>query len=537
MTAYNTTVRDQKSPLEKRIRTWFRFCTALGTLFVSVTLNAQYASGRLPSLGENTQLTLGQELKIGESVVREIVRDPDYVDDPVLVEYVENIWSRLRQTSMSKGYLNTELNERFAWELMLIRDKSVNAFALPGGFMGVHLGLISVVSNQDELASVLGHELSHISQRHIARMMAQQSQQTPLFLGTMLLGLIAASRSPNAAGALIMGGQAGAIQTQLNFSRDMEREADRVGFSVMEQAGYEPVGFVTMFQKLEQASRLNDTGSFPYLRSHPLTTERIADMQGRMPLNSVISPTPMSLEHAMISARARVLVNPESDEQHQFSNQANLATYSNKLGLNNVSKLKSNTPQWVSTLYAGALSDIHLKNWNLAQTHLNELAPLVAKDAAAQRLLTFLRAEFEAARQNVDVSIELLRALPRSRAQLLMLSEYQNATHNNTQAKQVADNLQLWLSQHPRDALAWEILSSALLSVGNTIGGIRADAEAMAAHWDYSSAVDRLKAAQDLIRQMGKQTGLDQTAQIEASIVDVRLRNLEFARKEQALER
>ena len=508
--------------------------TGIILLLNSVTLNAQYASGRLPSLGENTEITLGQELKIGQSVTREIVRDPDYVNDPVLVEYVETIWQNLRETSLNKGYLNQELNDRFAWEVLLIRDKSVNAFALPGGFMGVHLGLISTVSNRDELASVLGHELSHISQRHIARMMTKQSQQTPLFIGTMLLGLIAASRSPNAAGAMIMGGQAGAIQTQLNFSRDMEREADRVGFSVMEQSGYDPVGFVTMFQKLEQASRLNDNGGFPYLRSHPLTTERIADMQGRMPVASLMLSRPMTLEHAMIAARARNLVNPEPDEQHSFSTQAN---GSNSAGLTNFSSLKNNPPLWLSTLYAGTLADIHLKNWGSVEKHLQEISLIVAKDLAAQKLLMYLRAEFEAARGNPEVAVGLIKGLPKSRAQILTLNQYRNAIHKTEQSKLVTDSLQLWLAENPRDALAWEIISVALINSGNLIGGIRADAEAQAAHWDFASAVDRLKAAQDLTRQMARQNGLDATAQFEASIVDVRLRNLEAARREQALER
>jgi len=127
--------------------------------------------------------------------------------------------------------------------------------------------------------------------------------------------------------------------------------------------------------------------------------------------------------------------------------------------------------------------------------------------------------------------------LPRSRAQVLMQSQYRNSTHSIDEAKIVTDNLQLWLAQNPRDALAWEVMSAALLTTGNNIGGIRADAEAQAAHWDFSSAVDRLKAAQDLTRQMAAQKGLDATARFEASIVDVRLRSLENARKEQALER
>ena len=173
--------------------------------------------------------------------------------------------------------------------------------------MGVHLGLIAVSSNRDELAAVLAHETSHITQRHIARMLAQQNKTTPLMLGTMLLGVLAASRSPDAASALLIGGQAAAIQTQLSFSRDMEREADRVGFGLMAPAGFQGQGAITLFDKLIQAARLNDSGAYPYLRSHPMSTERMADMAGRaQQLSAAETSTPPDLVHAMMVGRAQI---------------------------------------------------------------------------------------------------------------------------------------------------------------------------------------------------------------------------------------
>src|SRR5574343_876540 len=238
----------------------------------------------LPSLGEGEGISLAAERQLGDRIIRELYRDPDYIEDAVLDEYIQKLWAPLVDAAAARGELSPELRERFAWRILLGRDRSVNAFALPGGYLGVHLGLIAVVTSRDELASVLAHELSHVTQRHIARSMEAQGRMTPWVIGSLILGALAASKSPQATQALVVGGQAAAVQSQLSYSRDMEREADRVGFGVLSDAGYDPRGFVTMFGKLQQAAGMNDNGSYPDLRSHPLTTERIADMKNRLPL-------------------------------------------------------------------------------------------------------------------------------------------------------------------------------------------------------------------------------------------------------------
>ena len=223
----------------------------------------------LPNLGDGTDMTPSAERRLGDRIARELYRDPDYVDDAVLMEYVQGIWQPLLAAARQRGELPPELDSTYAWEILLGKDRTVNAFALPGAYLGLHLGLVGVVTSRDELASVLAHELSHVTQRHISRMMTRQSQQAPWMLGAMILGVLAASKSPNAGSAVLAGSQALGAQSQLNFSRDMEREADRVGFTVSTQAGFAPQGFVSMFGKLQQASRLNDAGNFPYLRSPP----------------------------------------------------------------------------------------------------------------------------------------------------------------------------------------------------------------------------------------------------------------------------
>ena len=267
------------------------------------------AQGGLPHLGDGAELSLSQERALGDSIITSLYRDPDYLDDAPLHAYVMQIWQPLVQAALQRGDLSEELYQRFAWQVLLGRDRSINAFALPGGYLGVHTGLIGAVAHRDELATVLAHELSHVTQRHIARMFAEEKKNIPLLIGGLVLGALAASSSPDAAQALIIGGQAAAVQNQLSFSRDMEREADRVGFNLLSPAGFNPQGAASMFDKLQQASRLNDNGSWPYLRSHPLTSERIADMQARVP-HGRGAPLQTQWEDALMAARARVLSQP-----------------------------------------------------------------------------------------------------------------------------------------------------------------------------------------------------------------------------------
>ncbi|MFT4195783.1 M48 family metalloprotease, partial [Ottowia sp.] len=273
----------------------------------------QPASRGLPSLGDAGDMTTLEERKLGDAIARELYRDPDYLDDPIVGEFVDGIWRALRGGARARGELPAELDERYAWQVLLGRDGSINAFALPGGYFGLHTGLVGAVSSRDELASVLAHEMTHVTQRHIPRMLGQQGRATPLMLAALVLGAIAASRNPQAGAALATGGQAALIQRQLNFSRDMEREADRIGFGIMTQAGFAPEGFAGMFEKLQSASRINDNGDWPYLRSHPLTTQRIADMQQRMQgLRGKATPS-VDLEALLVAARARVLGRPGVD--------------------------------------------------------------------------------------------------------------------------------------------------------------------------------------------------------------------------------
>jgi predicted Zn-dependent protease len=523
-----------------------------------------WTTSTLPRLGEAGGIDLAEELRLGERIAQQIYRDPDHIDDPVLGDYLQTLWQPLLASARARGDLPPDLWERFAWELLLVRDRTVNAFALPGGYFGIHLGLLATVGNADELASVLAHEMSHVTQRHITRVIARQGQQSTWMTGAMILGVLAASAARNAdlAQAAVVGSQAVAVQNQLNFSRDMEREADRVGYGVMTDAGFDGHGFVSMFERLQQASKLSDDGSFPYLRSHPLTSERMADMKARVQqaqppaVAAAGAPAlqrPSATWHALMSARARVLAETDSVRWQDWVDQAQRS----------VGRTGSLTQVPVDALVAeatvrasGALAAVRLKRWpdamRLAQTLLalpqpddptretvaNLVLEIALQPGAAAALAAAAADETLAQAKANGVSLKgLLPLLPELGAQALRsphraaLMLGAQAAQQQGQAAQASDRLQLWVSQHPRDALAWMSLSQAWQAQGQPLRAVRAEAQARVAQFDVDGALDRLRAAQEMAR---KSLDLDP---MEQSVIDTMRRDLLQRQRELAHEK
>jgi len=511
-------------------RPWRRVVSALlaGALMVAGpgSWTAARAQGQLPALGDtdSADFSIGTERKIGDEIMREVRVDPDYVDDPLLLEYLETVWQPLVAASRSLGNITADLDQRFAWEPFLVRDPSVNAFALPGGFVGVHLGLLAITATRDELASVLAHEMSHVSQRHIARSISGDAKRSLVGLAALVLGVLAASRSrsPDAMSAVVAGTQAGAIQGQLNFSRDMEREADRVGFQVMTSAGFAPGGMAAMFEKMDVSTRLNDFGGFPYLRSHPLTVERIGEARARAGI--VAAPSRVSvLEHTVAQARARVLMDTRVDALRRWQSRD-----ADRDGAA-ADKLRA--------LTESALASTLLRDWARADAAFAGALAIVRgspnSSARAERAVVLMQAQSQLDRGQPAQAAETMKpyAADGSRPSLLLgaqvaLIATPAVSPDNATLKANAATLQTWVAVHPADALAWSALGQTWGRLGVPLRSIRAEAESRYALGDLIGAAERLRAGQRLARAGGPVDFID------ASVLDSRLRAIEAQRRQ-----
>ena len=527
---------------------------ALGLLHAPLGLAAGEGTEgqRLPSLGEpdSGDITEGTERRIGEYIMRQVRRDPSYMDDPLLLAYSQALWNPLVRVARARGEIVPETEQAFAWETFLIRDKSINAFALPGGFVGIHLGLIAQSATMDELAAVLAHELTHVTQRHIARSNSSARRQSALGLAGMLLGLLAAARSGSAdlAQATIMGSQAAMAQGQLNFSRDMEREADRIGFTIMTEAGYSGAGVAAIFERLQRANRLNDSNNFPYLRSHPLTVERIGEAQSRMqqaqaqaqaqsaslgaaggPVDQTVRVTeqryaqdlPTYEMHQLMRARARVLMETNVPALRRWQT---LATQG------------ADAEDPLTTLYSATLASVLLGEPRVAQRHLQALMarPLKPSSRLVVELLSAEVAVAEGQAHRATAQLEALdgrdRSVRMARAEAALKWWQQAAdVRERTKARQAlqlhADGLVTWVIDHRRDALAWSLLSACNQALDQPLRAVRAEAEARWALGDLNGALDRFKAGQRLVRSSRTPD------HVEASVIDSRLRDLERERR------
>ena len=267
----------------------------------------------LPDIGSpaGAMLTLDDEYQIGRMIVRGL-RDQDQIlDDPEITEYVRSVGYKLSSQAQDGA-------QKF--NFFVVKDNTINAFALPGGFIGVNSGLILDTKNESELAGVLGHEIAHVTQRHIARSIAAQSRSSLVSTAAMLAAILigaAAGGGGDAAMAGVAAAQSLAIQQQISFTRENETEADRIGLGIVARAGFDPQGMPAFFETMSRHAGTSEANIPEMLRTHPVTSTRIAETKERAAQLNV-EPVPDTLSYSLTRERLRVLATPPGEDPREY---------------------------------------------------------------------------------------------------------------------------------------------------------------------------------------------------------------------------
>ena len=422
----------------------------------------------LPDIGDTagSSISPADERRMGEAFMREIRRSLKIMDDPEITQYINSLGYQLAANSD---------NQSLDFTFFVVDDPSINAFAAPGGFIGMHSGLIMGTESEGELASVLAHEIGHLTQRHIARRIEAVNKMslpsTAAFLAAILIG----TQNSELGQAALAATQAASVQAQINFTRGNEEEADRVGVQTLARAGFDPRSMPGFFERLQKSSRYIGASVPEFLRTHPVDESRIADTRNRAeqyPYRQVSD----NLNYHLVRAKLRVLkeANPKQTVQ-RFAAALKSGQYRNA----------------AAEHYGYALALLANGEYAAARTELNTLLAtdkeriayinaLAQVDLADKRVPQALRAYADA--------LQLLPGNP------VLTLNYSRALLQAGQAGQAQRLLADYIRRRPPDPMLYKLLADAEIAAGQTAAAHQALAEHYYLNGQTGAAVEQLQA-------------------------------------------
>lgn len=445
----------------------------------------------LPELGDaaGAFLSAPMEKRIGEEAYRDFrYRDVNFVDDPEITKYVNDLGGKLVAASPDR-------NQGF--EFFVLQDNTINAFAMPGGYIGVHTGLLLAAQSESEVAGVLAHEVSHVTQHHIARMLGKQSDANVASIAAMVIALMAARSSPELAQLTLATASAGAIQAELNYSRDFEREADRVGFQLLNDAGFDVHAMAAFFERLQKAGRLYENNAPAYLRTHPISVERMADMQNRAQ-SLAYKQVPDSLEFHLIRAKLRAGLGDAREAVATATEQLRQRRYTSEAGARYF-------------LTAALIRD---KNFVDAERELANLKSL----NPAHPMIDMLLARLQVAKnQTAAARTSLWNALSRFPNYQPLRYELIQLLQDTSEHVQALAETEVLLKEPRRDARLYAMRARSFAATGQQLLLHQALAEQYYLMGTIPAAIDQL--------QMAQKSGLGNFYQL--SVIEARLREMQ----------
>ncbi len=457
----------------KHLPPWIRLPVVAGTLLGLVT-SGWADNVQLPDLGDQsaTVITPAQERKLGENVMREARRRMTFVTDPEINDYIRRLGQRLVASSDTP---------RQDFRFYVVQDRSVNAFAVPGGFVSVHTGLILATQSEAELASVMAHEIAHVTQRHIPRMIADAQRTTLPAMAAVLAAVLLGASGNQGGDAAIALTTATVAQRELNFTRAFEEEADRLGMQTLARANFAPRAMPAHRAQRQNLNRLHETSLPEFLRTHPVTVNRIADSRNRAE-RYPYRQTPDSSEFQRVRAKIRALSAAEPAEA--------------------VRAFRSNLAQ-------GKYRDADAERYGyvLALTRARQFE---AARAEAQKLIEqrpgvpayrIAQAEIESAAGRHDAALAIYaEARKKFPGYQPLRRAHAEALLRTGRAREARDMLRQALRQEPQDPALYNLLAQAAGESGARVEAHQARAEAQYLSGNPDAAIEQLQIAAKLVR-------------------------------------
>ena len=422
----------------------------------------------LPDLGDVSEsvLSLKDEQRIAEQILREVAVSDEVLQDAEVTDYLQALGNRLAAASPDK-------QQKF--NFFVVKDNSINAFAMPGGVIGVHTGLILASNSESELASVLGHEVGHVTQRHLARMLAQQKYDTFKNIAGIALALLVARANPDLASGALTASSAATVQRQLDYTREYEREADRVGLSILDNAGFDTRAMPAFFTTLQRGTRFIEGSAPSFLRTHPLTAERIADVANRvesMPYRQITD----GLEFNLVKAKLRAGDGLAQAAIDQFTDNI----------------LERRFTSEVAEHYGLALAMLRKNDLTGANNQLKLLRAKAPKHAFIENLA----ARIEVAKNNPQAAAsqyaKALNMFPNHRSLIYGYSEHFLAINQPDKAIKLVQEKQ---ALYPNDAYFYDILAKAYAAKNSNLLRFQAQGEAYYRQYNLKRAIEQMEFA------------------------------------------
>ncbi|CAM2750815.1 M48 family metallopeptidase [Vibrio mytili] len=443
----------------KRTRSLVCLCLA-----AAMSSPSSYANSiDLPDIGTaaGSTLSIDQELIYGDAYMRMLRASKPIIDDPVINQYIDTLGHRLVANAN---------DVKTPFKFFMIRDRNINAFAFFGGYVALHSGLFLHAHTESELASVLAHEIAHVTQRHLARSMEEQARRSPATMAALAGALLLSIASPEAGMAAITAATAGNMQSQINYTRSNEKEADRFGIATLAKAGFDAKAMPRFFGRLADEYRYASKLP-PMLLTHPLPEDRVADSRQRAETYPPMRVVP-SIDYHL--ARARIVARYAG-----IDGQAALSWFER-------TQKKASADIVPSFDYGRALVYLDTKRLDKAETLLNKLTRQDPNNPFYLDAMSDLYIDKNQPEKAIDM---LSKALSRNPQNKVLTINYANALIKANQNAQAVRTLQRYTHNNPEDANGWQLISQSYHALGRNDEELAARAEILALRANWNKAI------------------------------------------------